>query len=251
MAKLKKYGTYALIAILSLGWLSTCVVKNKDKKAALEKQEQNHIAALKEWEKKDTVFVGKVVEADPRTVVESEVFNEFDSTRQAQIEDIAKKKALLAALEAHLEIINKKIEILDYKLTNAVITDSSITFPKGEMIVFEDTVGDYQYKESITFGDSIARDFKSSLKLNPSFSFQRNKDNSIDGTATFGNPEDTQLEVTNVVAFYIPSRDKPIKHPKGYAFWQKAKPYVKGVGWTATIVLAGYGGFKTGVTVGK
>ena len=251
MAKLKKYLTWFLIAVLAFGWIGTCILKDKEKKAELSKQEQNYAAALKKWEKKDTVFVGKVIEAEPDDIVKSDVFAEFDSIKQAQIKELADKKALLAALEANLEIITKKIEILDYKLTNAVITDSSVTFPKGDMLVFEDTIGDYQYKESITFGDSIAREFKSSLKLNPSFTFQRNKDKSIDGTATFGNPEDTELNVTDVVAFYIPATDKPITHPKFHKFWVKAKPYAIGAAWGGSVILAGYGGFKTGVTISK
>ena len=235
--------------ILFIGGLVYSCQERKDHKKELLKEKQNTIALISDFEKKlkdkDTIFIGKVVEAQPKDIIKTELFNELDSATQAQLKKLAAYDKLLAAFSAKLDILAQTSESQAYDTQYITLTDTTISFKKGTIFVFQDTTGSYTYDEKLTFADSLKRDFKSNLTLNPMWVFTRNKDNSIDGEMSFGDTDGLSINSGNTLAFYVPG-DPPQSKAK--------KITLETLKWTARIgvpCITYYAGFKTGVSVTK
>lgn len=248
-----KYKVKILVAVIVflIGVLITLYfLDRKLTRDQLRKQDQNTAAMFQDFKKTvedgNTQFKGKVIEGTPRDISETAAFQQMDEQQKHMIEEMAKVNNILSAMETNMRILTERVDKIPYS-GDSEVTDSTVTFPKGYRMVFQDTAGAYQFREYITFSDSIVRDFRSLIKLEPvSLRFTRNRDKSIDGNMSFGPLENSQIELQNTVAFYIPSTDKQRKYPK---LFKVTMITLKWMAYIGVPSLTYYAGVKTGISI--
>ena len=203
-----------IILLLIAFLVNHCNMKHRKEKAI--KQFDQTILALSQdtLEKKielnrlrnkppDTTFVTVVTEMSPTDIMKTEVYKTLDEKTKGYIKELKHTKNLLVSMRADVIASEQYLQTSPYPTSNPDSVDV-VTINKGTKFTFQDTTGGFQYNETITFEDSLKREFTVSLKFTPKIKITRiHKTGAVEGSWEFeGLNEFDNLHLTNGYSFY-------------------------------------------------
>ena len=194
------------IVIISILSMRSCQTKN-----VIKQEYENTITALNDSLKKsvnkagDTVYIERAAEMTPKDIMNSALYKTLDKKTQDYIKELAATKGLLASANATIETKDKEIKKYQYA-AGVKQTDTTVTFTKGDSIVYDKKNNNLDLRIKAVFKDSITWNFNYKYKANITTTWTREKDKSIKIEYKLDDPKASMI---NGKAFYIPADSKP------------------------------------------
>lgn len=225
-----------LITMMIIGYCSTKIKHRQD----LKKVNTSYESVLQDTlVKRDTVWLTKISTLTPEEIKESPVYKQLNDEKKALISELEKNKNLLASANVHVIATRERIEQLQD--TIFWLKDSLFQAKDGTILTFTDTTGDFQYTENLTLSDTVTRETKYSLTINPDFRITKLNNYSVEGTWSFPglDQEFDNITVRNGFHYYGTISEKERKK-------KNMLKILKITGLSLSHGLIAYGAFRLG-----
>lgn len=231
-----------------MGLVGYCSIKKKQK-TQQESTINSYNALLEDTLKKiesedDTVWLQPINQITPEDIYNSDIYQNLTKEQQKAVKELKKNKDLLAALNISIITTREETQKLIDSLSVWSVSDTIFMAPDGTLLIFSDTIGTFQYTESITLSDTITRHIDYSLTIKPNLRITKLNQTSVEGEWEFPGLAEEFPNITVINGFSYFQQLSPKEKRK-----QKTLKILKITGLTLSHSLVLYSGVKIGQTL--
>ena len=145
----------------------------------------------------------RAVEIDPADILNSSIYKTLSKEQQKFYKDVAKLKGLVSASEAELSYKDSIIKNLQLnKDQYQDLTDTSITFTRGEELHFSDTSTSLKWHGDLKIDTNMMLNLSWMYNLNIKTTFTRDKEKDLYVSYTIDDPK---VKVVSIKSIKVPN----------------------------------------------